>query len=175
VPEETAPFALVVRFTVRSGSEDAFDRLAQEIASDVREREHDTLIYACHTVQGSPRQRIFYELYRNKAAFDRHEANEHVRRFCYERTALLEATEVDSLTLRDGKTPPGFQLDAIVAGTRARISGLHDRGRILRALLAALDNLEAVRALIESTESPGTAEASLMELPGQTGPKRQLP
>jgi len=121
--EDTAPFGLVVRFTVRPGSEEAFDRLTAETASGVREREYDTLIYACHTVEGNPRQRIFYELYRNRAAFERHQAHEHVRRFLAERAAMLESADADFLTLLDGKTPPGFQLDAIIAGTQSRIGG----------------------------------------------------
>jgi quinol monooxygenase YgiN len=164
MPEDGAPFALIVRFTVRAGSEEAFDRLTEEIASTIRERESDTLIYACHTVQGSPRQRIFYELYRNRAAFERHEAAEHVRRFQAQRTDLLESTEVDFLTLQDGKTPPGYQLDAIVAGARARIRQLNERGRILRAILAALGNTDAVKTLVETSDSPEAAQASLMEL-----------
>ena len=166
MPEDAAPFALVVRFTVRHGSEEAFDRLTEEMASGIREREYDTLIYACHAVQGNPQQRIFYELYRNRAAFERHEAHEHVRRFLDQRTALLESTEVDFLTLQDGKAPPGFMLDAIVAGTQKRIRGLHERGRLLRAILAALDNIDAVKALVETTESPEAAQASVMELLG---------
>lgn len=164
MPNTAAPFPLIVRFTVRPGSEEAFDRLTQETASGVREHEHDTLIYACHLVEGSPRQRVFYELYRNRAAFERHEAEEHVRRFLAERAPMLESTEVDFLTLRDGKTPPGFQLDAIVAGAQARILGLQERGRILRAILAALGNLDAVRAVVETTESAEAAQAGLMEL-----------
>ena len=164
MPEDGAPFALVVRFTVRAGSEEAFDRLTEEIASCVREREYDTLIYACHTIQGNPRQRIFYELYRNRAAFERHQAYEHVRRFLAQRTDLLESTEVDFLTLQDGKTPPGYQLDAIVAGTQTRIRALQERGRILRAILAALGNTDAVKALVETSDSPEAAQASVMEL-----------
>jgi quinol monooxygenase YgiN len=164
MPEDAAPFALVVRFTVRPGAEESFDRLTEETASGIREREYDTLIYACHTVQGNPRQRIFYELYRNRAAFERHEAHEYVRRFQAARTAMLESTEVDFLTLQDGKTPPGFQLDAIVAGTQKRIRQLHDRERLLRAILAALGNADAVKALVETTQSPEAAQASVMEL-----------
>ncbi|HEY2641133.1 MAG TPA: antibiotic biosynthesis monooxygenase [Streptosporangiaceae bacterium] len=164
MPEDTTPFALVVRFTVRAGSEEAFDRLVAETASGIREREYDTLIYACHTVEGQPRQRIFYELYRNRAAFEEHEAHEHVRRFLAERTALLGSTEVDFLELQDGKTPPGFQLDAIVAGTQQRIQGTRQRARILRAVLAALDDMDAVRALVEASESPEAAESALMDL-----------
>jgi quinol monooxygenase YgiN len=171
MPEYAAPFALVVRFTVRPGSEELFDRLTQETAAGVREREYDTLIYACHAVDGSPRQRIFYELYRNRAAFERHEAEDHIRRFSEERAAMVETTEVVFLTLQDGKAPPGFQLDAIVAGTQVRIRGLEERGRILRAVLAALDNLDAVKALIETAESAEALLAGLAEVleidPGQ--------
>jgi quinol monooxygenase YgiN len=164
MPKDDAPLALVVRFTLRPGSEAAFDRLAQEAASGVREREYGTLIYACHSVDANPRQRVFYELYRNKAAFERHQAQEHIRRFTAQRAALLESTEVDALTLHDGKTPPGFQLDAIMAGTRARLRGLEERGRLVRAVLAALSNLDAVKTLIETTESTEAAHAALMQM-----------
>jgi len=103
--QDATPFALVVRFTVRPQAEAQFDALVAETAAGIREREPGTLVYACHTVQGKPRQRIFYELYRDRAAFDAHEAGEHTRRFLDEREPLLEATEVDFLTLADGKTP----------------------------------------------------------------------
>jgi len=56
-------------------------------------------------VNGSPRQRIFYELYGDRAAFDEHERQEHVRHFLAAREAFLEATEVDFMALLDGKTP----------------------------------------------------------------------
>jgi quinol monooxygenase YgiN len=164
MPEDEAPFALVVRFTVRPGSEKAFDRLREETASGVREREPETLIYACHVVQENPRQRIFYELYRNRAAFDRHESQQHVRRFLVESATMLESAEVDFLSLQDGKTPPGFQLDAIVAGAQQRIRQMQERGGILRAIIAALDDMAAVTALVENTESLEAAQASVMEL-----------
>jgi quinol monooxygenase YgiN len=101
------PFALVVRFTVRDGAEEQFDALVAETAAAIREREPGTLVYACHTVSGQPRQRIFYELYRDHGAFQAHEASRHTRRFLADRGPLLEATEVDFLTLADGKTPAG--------------------------------------------------------------------
>lgn len=103
--EDTTPFALMVRFTVQPGSEAAFDTLVAATAAGIRAAEPGTLIYACHAVQGEPRQRVFYELYRDRAAFEAHEASPHTRRFLAERTALLESTEVDFLTLADGKTP----------------------------------------------------------------------
>jgi quinol monooxygenase YgiN len=103
--EDVAPFALVVRFTVRPGAEAEFDSLIARTAAAIRDREPGTLIYACHQVTGAPRQRIFYELYRDRTAFDAHERQEHVKHFLAARDALLESTEVDWLTLADGKTP----------------------------------------------------------------------
>jgi quinol monooxygenase YgiN len=100
-----APFALVVRFTVRPGAESEFDDLVSRTAAAIRESEQGTLVYACHQVAEAPRQRIFYELYRDRAAFDIHESQPHVRDFLQAREALLESTEVDFLTLDDGKTP----------------------------------------------------------------------
>jgi quinol monooxygenase YgiN len=164
--EDVTPFALVVRFTLRPGSEEAFDRLTEEIAAAVREREYDTLIYACHRVEGQPEQRIFYELYRNQSAYQRHQAHEHVRRFLDQRASLLESAEVDFLTLQDGKTPPGFQVDAIIAGTRSRIASMQERAGLLAAILAALSNIGAVRALVEASESQEAAQADVMKLLG---------
>lgn len=100
-----APFALVVRFTVRPGAEAAFDDLVTETTAAIREQEPGTLVYACHHVNEAPRERIFYELYRDRAAFDAHEEQPHVKHFLEARTALLESTEVDFMTLADGKTP----------------------------------------------------------------------
>jgi quinol monooxygenase YgiN len=108
--QDATPFALVVRFTVRPEAETQFDALVAKTTADIREREPGTLVYACHSVQGKPQQRIFYELYRDQAAFHVHEASEHTRRFLTEREPLLEATQVDFLTLTDGKTPATGQV-----------------------------------------------------------------
>ena len=103
--EDATPFALVVRFTVRPGAEEQFDQLVADTAEGIRASEPGTLVYACHHVDGEPRQRIFYELYRDRAAFDAHEQSPHTRRFLAEREPLLEVTGVDFLSLADGKTP----------------------------------------------------------------------
>lgn len=103
--QDATPFALVVRFTVRPGAESAFDALVADTAAGIREREPGTLMYACHKVDGAPRQRIFYELYASRAAFDAHESQPHTRRFLAEREPLLEAKDVDFLHLTGGKTP----------------------------------------------------------------------
>jgi quinol monooxygenase YgiN len=103
--QDATPFALVVRFTVQPGSEADFDQLVAQTTAGIRAHEPGTLVYACHAVEGTPRQRIFYELYANRAAFEAHEQMPHTRRFLTERKALLESTAVDFLSLSDGKTP----------------------------------------------------------------------
>ena len=105
----SAPFALFVRFNVRPGAETAFDELVTETTAAIREREPGTLVYACHQVADKPGQRVFYELYRDRAAFDAHEEQPHVKRFLADRQALLDSFEVDFMTLDDGKTPAGEQ------------------------------------------------------------------
>jgi quinol monooxygenase YgiN len=107
--QDGQPFALVVRFTVLPGSEGAFDDLVATTAVGIRSNEPGTLVYACHRVEGAPRQRIFYELYTNKAAFEAHESQDHTRHFLAAREPLLKSTEVDFLTLEGGKTPAQSQ------------------------------------------------------------------
>jgi quinol monooxygenase YgiN len=106
---DTQAFGLVVRFTVRLGSEAEFDDLVASTTAGIRTHEPGTLIYACHMVKGAPQERIFYELYANRAAFDAHEAQEHTRHFLTARESLLESTSVDFLNLVDGKTPAQSQ------------------------------------------------------------------
>ena len=62
-----------MRFTVRRGAEARFDALVAATATGIRDHEPSALVYACHAAQDKPRQRIFYELYRDRAAFDVHE------------------------------------------------------------------------------------------------------
>jgi quinol monooxygenase YgiN len=103
--QDATPFALAVRFTVRPGCEADFDKLVADTAAGIRAHEPGTLVYACHTVDGAPRERYFYELYSSRAAFDAHEAQEHTRQFLEWREPLLESKQVDFLTLTGGKTP----------------------------------------------------------------------
>ncbi len=101
-------FALTVRFTCRDqASADAYDRLVAETIEQIKAHEPGTLVYASHTVQGQPLQRIFYELYRDKDAFEAHEASPATRRYLAERDQYLASTEVDWLTLQAGKGTGG--------------------------------------------------------------------
>jgi quinol monooxygenase YgiN len=94
-----AGFGLVVRFTLRPGAEAAFDALVARTLDGIREREPGTLVYAVHATP-SPSERVFYELYADRAAFDAHEAQPHTRVFLAEREQHLAGVEVTFLTAR---------------------------------------------------------------------------
>lgn len=55
------------------------------------------LLYVTHSVEEDPGARVFYELYRDRAAFEAHEAQPHVRHFLTEREHLIESFTVDWL------------------------------------------------------------------------------
>ncbi|GGM81904.1 hypothetical protein GCM10010106_30620 [Thermopolyspora flexuosa] len=97
-------FGLVVRFTCKDeASAEAFDRLVAETIEQIRRHEPGTIVYASHRVEGRPLERIFYELYRDRDAFEAHERTEHTRRFLAARDEYLASVEVDWLHLQDGK------------------------------------------------------------------------
>lgn len=91
------PFGLVVRFHLKPGLEQQFDRLVEETISGIDQHEPGTLVYVSHTPETKPDQRIFYELYRDRAAFETHETQAHVQRFLTERERYILRYEVDFL------------------------------------------------------------------------------
>jgi quinol monooxygenase YgiN len=94
-------FGLVVRFTVKDGAAADFDRLVEMTVPEIHKHEPGTLVYAAHEVEGEPNSRIFYELYRDRAAFDEHEHQDHTRRFLSEREHYLSGPpQVDFLALQ---------------------------------------------------------------------------
>jgi quinol monooxygenase YgiN len=99
-------FGLVVRFDLKAGAGPSFDVLTNETVERIRTSEPGTLIYACHAVEGESDARVFYELYRDREAFEAHERQEHVRRFLKEREQYLTATRVEFLALQAGKGTP---------------------------------------------------------------------
>lgn len=98
----------MVRFTCKDeAAARAFDELVARTGEEIRAHEPGTVIYAVHRVDGRPLERIFYELYRDEAAFQAHESQEYVRSFLAEREQYLASTEVDRLDLVGGKGVPG--------------------------------------------------------------------
>ncbi|MFC7326878.1 putative quinol monooxygenase [Marinactinospora rubrisoli] len=101
-------FGLVVRFTLKDPeSAGGFDELVGQTISKIRDNEPATLVYAVHQVEGQPLQRIFYELYRDRAAFDFHEEQPYIKRFLAQREDYLSSTVVDFLNLQSVKGVEG--------------------------------------------------------------------
>jgi quinol monooxygenase YgiN len=99
-------FGLMVRFRLRPDGAAGFDRLVDETLPLIKAHEPGTLIYTVHTVEGDPDARVFYELYRDRHAFEEHERQAHVQRFLVRREEHLAGIEVDFLTLRSGAGLP---------------------------------------------------------------------
>ncbi|MEU9016407.1 antibiotic biosynthesis monooxygenase [Actinomadura sp. NPDC048394] len=92
-------------YTLLDGREPAFDRLAAELVRAVRSAEPDTLVFACHEVVNGPTQRIFYQLFRDEAAFAVHRRQPHLQRFLAESRTHVLATNVIELRLGAAKLP----------------------------------------------------------------------
>ena len=91
-------FALVVRFDCRDlAAAVRFDELTAEVVRQIGEKEPGTLLYATHAVEEEPLARVLYEVYRDREAFQAHEAGEHVQRFHARKDPLLTATRVEFL------------------------------------------------------------------------------
>jgi quinol monooxygenase YgiN len=92
-------FALVVRFDCRDETAATrFDELAAEVVRHIEVNEPGTLVYATHHVEGEALARVFYEVYRDREAFDTHEVADHVRRFHAQKAPLVVGTRVEYLS-----------------------------------------------------------------------------
>jgi quinol monooxygenase YgiN len=99
------PFALVVHFKLFADAVEEFDQLVERTVARIRTDEPGTLVYTSHRDADTPSVRVFYELYEDRAAFEHHEAQEHVRAFLTERERMVESFEVEFLDLKAGKAP----------------------------------------------------------------------
>jgi quinol monooxygenase YgiN len=100
------PYGRILIFTLLDDRVTEFDRLAEQTAEEVRIGEPGTLVYVIHLVPNAPRQRIFYEIYRDRAAFDRHESQPYMKRFVADRRSCVLATNVIELRLKYAKIAP---------------------------------------------------------------------
>ena len=100
------PYGRILIFTLLDDRAADFDRLAEETAEEVRTGEPGTLVYVIHLVPNAPMQRIFYEIYQDRAAFDSHENQPYMQRFVVERRACVLATNMIELRLKYAKVAP---------------------------------------------------------------------
>jgi quinol monooxygenase YgiN len=105
-PASARPYGRIQIFTLLDDRAADFDRLAEEAAELVSAGEPDTLVYVIHLVPNAPLQRIFYEVYRDRAAFDAHESQPYMQRFVAGRRSLVLATNVIELRLKYAKVAP---------------------------------------------------------------------
>ncbi|SRR5216683_920190 len=99
-------YGLITIYTLIDERVDDFDRLVERAAGEVRVQEPDTLVYNVHMVPKAPMQRIFYEIYRDRSAYDHHERQPYIQRFVAERRPYVLATNVIELRLRHAKVSP---------------------------------------------------------------------
>ena len=100
------PYGRILIFTLLDDRVADFDRLAEQTAEEIRTGEPDTLVYVIHLVPNAPMQRIFYEIYRDRAAFESHESQPYMQRFVAERRSCVLATNVIELQLKYAKVAP---------------------------------------------------------------------
>ena len=82
-------FALVVVHRLAPGARAAFDDLVAGALPVIRANEPGTLAYVVHDQVDEPDVVVFYELYRDRAAFAEHEQQPHVKAFLAAREPLL--------------------------------------------------------------------------------------
>ena len=81
---------LFVRFDLRDEeSARRFDELTAEAVAEISAGEPGTLVYATHALDGESLSRVFYEVYRDTAAFEAHERAPHVVDFHARKNPLL--------------------------------------------------------------------------------------
>jgi quinol monooxygenase YgiN len=100
------PYGRILIFTLLDDRVADFDRFAEQAAEEVRAREPGTLVYVIHLVPNAPMQRIFYEIYRDRDAFDSHERQPYMQRFVADRRSCVLATNVIELRLKYAKVAP---------------------------------------------------------------------
>jgi quinol monooxygenase YgiN len=99
-------FGQITIYTLVDDRVDAFDRITERVVEQVRRREPDTLVFIVHAVPSAPTERILYQVYRSRAAYQRHLAQPHVQQFDLDRRPYVLATNVVELGLQQAKVSP---------------------------------------------------------------------
>jgi quinol monooxygenase YgiN len=99
-------FGQIAIYTLLEDRVHEFDQLTEHVVSEVRSREPDTLVFIVHAVPSAPMQRILYEVYRDREAYEWHREQPYVRAFEAERRPYVLATNVIELGLQQAKVSP---------------------------------------------------------------------
>jgi quinol monooxygenase YgiN len=96
-------YGRIAIYTLLDAGAAEFDRLAGQVVEQVRAGEPGTLAYVVHGVPSAPLQRILYQLYTDRAAYDWHQERPYVADFEARRRPLVLATNVIELGVRQAK------------------------------------------------------------------------
>ncbi len=99
-------FGQIAIYTLLEDRVEEFDQLTERVVERVRASEQDTLVFIVHAVPSAPMQRILYEVYRDRAAYERHRKQPYVVRFEADRRPYVLATNVIELGLQQAKVSP---------------------------------------------------------------------
>jgi len=99
-------FGQITIYTLMEDRVDEFDRLTDRVVEMVRQLEPDTLVFIAHAVPSAPTQRILYQVYRSRGAYQRHLAQPYIQQFEHDRRAHVLATNVVELGLQQAKVSP---------------------------------------------------------------------
>jgi quinol monooxygenase YgiN len=113
-PPEAAPgsgagaelFGQIAIYTLLEDRVADFDRLTRQVVRQVRSHEPDTLVYIVHAVPSAPMQRILYEVYADRAAYEAHKRQSYVAEFEAHRRPYVLATNIIELGLQQAKVSP---------------------------------------------------------------------
>lgn len=107
------PFGQITIYTVLDERTGDFDEMTERVVEQVRANEPGTLVYIAHAVPTAPMQRILYEVYQDRAAYDDHLMQPYVARFESERRSMVLATNSIELGLKQAKVSPLPSFSAI--------------------------------------------------------------
>ena len=99
-------FGQIAIYTLLEDRVEEFDQLTERVVDQVRSREPDTLVFIVHAVPSAPMQRILYEVYRDRTAYERHYEQPYVQQFESDRRPFVLATNVIELGLQQAKVSP---------------------------------------------------------------------
>ncbi len=106
-------FGQITIYTLLEDRLEEFDRLTEGVVEQVRAREPGTLVYIVHAVPTAPMQRILYEVYQDRSAYDDHLAQPYMDRYLAERRSMVLATNAIELGLQQAKVSPLASYSAI--------------------------------------------------------------
>jgi quinol monooxygenase YgiN len=99
-------FGQIAIYTLLEDRVAEFDQLTERVVEQVRSREPDTLVFIAHAVPSAPMQRILYEVYRDRTAYQRHAQQPYVKQFEADRRPFVLATNIIELGLQQAKVSP---------------------------------------------------------------------